>query len=206
MADSTYDHGSKIYRKQGATELVIASTGQITLENGSEFEIESGGVIDVESGGEINIDSGGTLDLNSGAGFYAVDTTFTADKLKNFFISEQTHSCVLASATVLSASQIDSTNGMAGYGYIAFSEPTGLSLASITLPDSPDSGMMLYLNGKGLVGDANVSVCISGASLINACGTSLSGVNISAMGYCRFICIAAGQWAITDGDITEIPG
>lgn len=171
MSDATYDHGSKVYRKQGAAELVVAS--------------------------------GGKIDLNSGASFYCVDTSFTADRLKFFVLSRETVSAIIASATVLSASQIDTTNGMLGYGHIVFSEPTGLSLASLTIPDSPQSGQMLYLDGARLVGDANISVLTSGASLINAFSLALSSFEISALGYCKMICPRAGQWAIVECNILE---
>jgi hypothetical protein len=46
-ADTTYQ--SKVYRKNGGEELVVASGGQITVESGGEITIESGGILNLES-------------------------------------------------------------------------------------------------------------------------------------------------------------
>lgn len=51
MADATYQ--PKIYRKQGGNILVVASTGQITVESGGGINIESGGNITIDDGGQI---------------------------------------------------------------------------------------------------------------------------------------------------------
>lgn len=66
MADLTYQ--PLVYMKQGSTELIVASSGLITVESGGEVTVESGGNLDVESGGEISIESGGTMDVESGGG------------------------------------------------------------------------------------------------------------------------------------------
>ena len=61
-----------VYRKQGGDELVIASSGTISLESGSSCEFESGsalgiaGTVAVASGGSLTINSGGTLNVDSG--------------------------------------------------------------------------------------------------------------------------------------------
>lgn len=53
-----------VYRKMGGDQMVVASSGTVT----------------VESGGEINVDSGGTLSIDSGGIFYRKPQTLgTAD-------------------------------------------------------------------------------------------------------------------------------
>ena len=64
-----------VYRKQGATELVVAAGGQISveseaivgMESGSTLQIQSGGYISVESGGIVNYESGGLGEINGTA-------------------------------------------------------------------------------------------------------------------------------------------
>lgn len=71
MADGTYQ--VKVYEKQGGAELVVASSGYITVESGGQIDVESGGQIDVESGGHIDIEDGGYIALPS-----ATETTAAA--------------------------------------------------------------------------------------------------------------------------------
>lgn len=59
MANDSY--GPLVYHKQGSTELVIASSGLLTVEDGGEITLESGGHLDVESAGYIDIESGGMI-------------------------------------------------------------------------------------------------------------------------------------------------
>lgn len=48
MSDSTYQ--PKVYRKQGAEELVVANGGTITVESGGTIEVESGGTLTIADG------------------------------------------------------------------------------------------------------------------------------------------------------------
>lgn len=76
MADATYQ--PLVYRKQGSTEFVVASSGLITVESGGEITIESGGTIDVESGGGIDVESGAAITLESGGKFVLPVTGVTS--------------------------------------------------------------------------------------------------------------------------------
>lgn len=62
MADASY--GPLVYMKQGSTELVVASSGLATIEDGGALDVESGGQINVESGGHIDVESGGYIDVD----------------------------------------------------------------------------------------------------------------------------------------------
>ncbi len=64
MADETYQ--PLVYRKQGSTEFVVASSGVLTVEDGGVIEVESGGQIDIASGGHIDLESGGYLSIADG--------------------------------------------------------------------------------------------------------------------------------------------
>ncbi len=57
MADATYQ--PKIYKKQGGDELVVTSSGTLTLE----------GTQNVASGGSLVVASGGTLNVQAGSAF-----------------------------------------------------------------------------------------------------------------------------------------
>ena len=59
MADETYQ--PLVYRKQGSTEFVVASSGLITVESGGKVELVSGGYINAASGGYINVEDGGYI-------------------------------------------------------------------------------------------------------------------------------------------------
>jgi hypothetical protein len=59
MADLTYQ--PLVYKKQGSTEFVVASSGLLTIESGGSVDLESGGGIDVQSGADITVESGGKL-------------------------------------------------------------------------------------------------------------------------------------------------
>ena len=80
MADASYQ--PKVYRKQGAKEFVVASSGKITCESGGEIEVESGGLLEVESGGHveiegstgINVQDGGEIVVSTG-GLFAIPVT-----------------------------------------------------------------------------------------------------------------------------------
>jgi len=191
MADATYQ--PKVYMLRGSDEQVVADGGQVTVESGGEIEVNSGGQIEVESGGKI--------DMESGSEFQFYNTDFTGDKMENFMLSYQTSTTYISSGTVF-----NSANIAPAYGWHHFDATTGLSLASITMP-TPDSGCILYLDGRHMSGDANLSVTMSGTgySLINRASTLLSSFEISAAGYCRLQCIRANEWAIMDADITEKP-
>ena len=78
MADGTYQ--VKVYEKQGGAELVVASSGYITVESGGQVDVESGGHIDLESGGYISVADGGYIQL-------PVVTDTTAAALENSGVS-----------------------------------------------------------------------------------------------------------------------
>ncbi len=83
MPDVTFQ--TKIYRKTGGDEQVIASGGKETVESGGEIEVQSGATLDLQSGstetaagtstrtgtdnhtGTLNLNSGATENLKSGA-------------------------------------------------------------------------------------------------------------------------------------------
>ena len=43
MADFSYEHAARVYRKQGATEFTVASGGRINVEPGGRIDLSSGG-------------------------------------------------------------------------------------------------------------------------------------------------------------------
>ena len=65
MADNTYQ--PLVYKKQGSTELVVASSGLVTVESGGEVDVESGGFIDIESGGGVKHYVSGATSSASGS-------------------------------------------------------------------------------------------------------------------------------------------
>ena len=62
MADVTYQ--DLIYRKQGATEFVVASSGILNVESGGELDVNSGGTLDVT--GTVSVNSGGVVAIDDG--------------------------------------------------------------------------------------------------------------------------------------------
>ena len=208
MADASYDHVAKVYLKQKAEEMVVADGGQITLEDGSELELESGCKLAVESGGEIEGASGGIGDFQSGFLFYFADTSsFTADKLKYTLYSLNTRTTPWGESV---------TNALSGgsvitpaYGYHILSLATGVSGATWQLPTA-NVGARLYIDGSGMVADANVLLYASHTAGVSvACiGTAsvlLSSINLSAAAEITLVCFDAGVWAIVDHNANATP-
>jgi hypothetical protein len=197
MADTNYQ--PKVYHKRGGDELVIADGSTLTMEDGAAVTIEDGSQITVESGGEIEIESGATLDLNTGADFYTVDESNTPEYIRNLLLSFQTVTQYYVSGAVAVANVSQMSPA---YGHHIFSASTALTTMSVTLP-APDSGCILWMNGSKLVANANVSVLISGYSIVNQGSVILSSFELSALGYAKLICHVAGQWAIVEANINE---
>jgi len=207
MADASYDHAAKVYKKQGATELVVADGGQITLESGAELELESGCKVAIESGGEIEGASGGIGDFQSGFLFYFADTSsFTADKLKYTLYSLNTRTTPWDESA---ANEISGGSVMTpAYGYHILSLSTAVDGASWQLPTA-NVGAMMHIDGSGIVGNgsailfasntAGVSVaCVDTASVL------LSSIILSAAAKIDLVCFTAGVWAIVDYDIAGV--
>ena len=92
MADDTYQ--PLVYMMQGGDELVVTSTGLITVEDGGSVDIESGGGIDVQSGGDITIESGGELTIDSGGEIVWPVTGATSSAVGSTTLTEFTNSGV----------------------------------------------------------------------------------------------------------------
>jgi len=173
MADTTYQ--PKIYRKSGGNIEVVASSGELELESGSK------------------------VDMQSGSEFQFYDTDFTADKMRNFMLSQDYFVDYYISGAVsfFNVSQL-----VTNYGYHCWSGATTDSLGSVTLP-APDSGCILHLIGLKLAGDGNLSVLTSGTSMINNGSILISSFELSALGWAKLLCVSAGQWLVVDGNYTE---
>lgn len=52
-----------VYMQQGSTELVIASSGLVTVEDGGKVTAESGGYMELQSGGYLEIEGGGYVTI-----------------------------------------------------------------------------------------------------------------------------------------------
>jgi hypothetical protein len=135
MADDTYQ--PLVYMKQEGNELVVASSGLITVESGGSFDVESGGGIDVESGADIDVESGGHIDIADG-GYLAfpVVTDTTAANLSNYGISYIANASSALSTFILDAPVAgvekfiicDGTFNSTAVGYIDAS--SGISIGS----------------------------------------------------------------------------
>ena len=199
MADANYDGQAKIYIAQGATDMKVASGGDI--------DVESGGDIIIEGGGEIETQSGSYVDFQSGTNFYFADTTaFTSDKLMYTLYSLNTITHWGDSGTGFSGVSIIAP----AYGYHMYSASTGISKASLQLP-SAHVGARLILDFSLCVVDANASIFASGAAvgysvgLLNYASVLLSSFEVSAAGRIELVCETENIWAIVydNGSITE---
>jgi hypothetical protein len=63
MADATYQPA--VYRKQGGDELVVASSGILTVESGGEIEMETGSSMTFASGSGLALASGSSFKLGT---------------------------------------------------------------------------------------------------------------------------------------------
>ena len=68
MADTSYPLGGQgVYRAQGGRELVIGTSGTLTIEGAGAVNVT--GVLTVLSSGELNVDSGGAITVDDGGHF-----------------------------------------------------------------------------------------------------------------------------------------
>jgi hypothetical protein len=79
MADTSYQPA--VYRKQGGDELVVASSGYVTVESGGEITVNSGGKINLESGSTLTLAGvvGVGAAITCGSGGYVANYVQTAD-------------------------------------------------------------------------------------------------------------------------------
>ena len=115
MADATYT--PKVYRKQGGSQMVIASSGTLLVESGGKVQLDSGSsmaistALEVATGGRINLDSGSSMTVVSGAGLIlASGSSFQ----------------ILTDVEVVSAGRINLATGTS----MTFASGSGLALAS----------------------------------------------------------------------------
>ena len=80
MADLSY--GPKVYRKQGAAEMVVADGGTITIESGGTLTLDDGSILNSTAGGFIvtNPDDA-TLEVSSSGVLRAKDRGIDAAKI-----------------------------------------------------------------------------------------------------------------------------
>lgn len=91
MSDATYNPGgTPIYHKQGGNELVVGSSGVITLESGGSIAVGSGASIAVASGGSLTVPvtSGTTTAALSNTGISTVTKGTTGTGVNNYTISD----------------------------------------------------------------------------------------------------------------------
>lgn len=149
---------------------------------------------------DVYMEQGGNkLVCKSTGEFKFYDTDVTGAAMQNFILSFKTLTDYYRSGAV---SFFNVSQMPVAYGFHAWSGNTTMSLGSVTLA-APDSGCVVYMDGTHLVGDANVSVLLSGHSLINMCSVALSSFEISAVGWAWLMCPREGQWAVVAGNILE---
>lgn len=196
MADTTYQ--DKVYRKQGAEELVVANGGAIT--------IESGGAIANESGSSFTVESGSTFEAEETANVTWFTETFTGKAMRLIALSPLTVTNWGASGTNVSGDSIISP----AYGHHNYDLATGMSKTSLQLP-SADKGAQLFINFGGAVGDANMSLFAStggglaGVSVIGQSAVVLSSFELSAAAWLHLVCYTEGQWQVAreNDSVTE---
>lgn len=202
MADDNYEGQTKIYIKQGTpdpTELIVASTGYVKVENG--------GYIEAESGGTIQVDSGGILDLQDGSTFYNSSLTINSTRMMMNILGHTTLTNYVSDLiSVLAVSRLTA------YGYGFFSLAAGCSKASADL-GVPISGAYTKLIFSGILSNAALSLFAqSGGGLTSCSCETIFGSNVSSLGlaatsnagWIEMVCFNDGCWTITEyaGEIT----
>lgn len=102
MPDLTYPLGGQgVYEKQGGKELVVGSTGAITVESGGNVDVT--GTLTAKSSGVLNVDSGGAITIDDGGHLAMPITTqsTTSGTITNFGLT--TIGTTIASAYTLAA-------------------------------------------------------------------------------------------------------
>jgi hypothetical protein len=179
-----------VYRAQGGDDLVIASSGTVTMESGSTMTIASGaaatlaGTLTVASGGVITVASGGTFTVASGATW-----TPAAEAIQT----------AATTATVITASGLTIV--------------TGTSDMPTFLMANPIVGVPKYLIWTGTSGDGTTSIGAiigaastgvtfdtSGQNLITLASSGLRGVSLVGVTTLRWAVV--GTKYQTDAGLT----
>jgi hypothetical protein len=197
MSDSNYQ--TKVYRKQGGDELVIASSGQQTVEDGGEIGVESGGKLDIDTGAEMYIGER--------------SSAFYAEHLGGLLDALFTHSIITNSAGVLqSLVAMGGSNPPIMYsapGTYHLSLATAASNASLRLPSATRVGQVLIFDGTTMAISASVLITASNSGLTGVKLSNWAGVECScfrmfvsqlsdAKPKVTLICDAVGHWAVAD--------
>lgn len=161
------------------------------VEDPSKRVYKSDASLVITSGARIRIGSSGILQMSEGGLFTFQDTSIEAEAIQNAYLGNHTITQHGAADTTGAKSMVPA------YGIHIYSMATTLSLGSILIA-SASKGMTLYIDGVYLVGDANLSVITDSTVglVVNARGSDLSSLEMSAAGFVELICTADGTWSI----------
>lgn len=151
-----------------------------------------------------------TLDVkynNQKIGFYqGADMMFFDDAvldgrdIRNFMRSMLTLTDQAISGSVLVNSLFSPA-----YGHHWFSAPTGQSKCSMYLP-VPSTGMRLVVDCINFAGDANLVLSnVAGAAIKRASGSTISTINVSAVGIIELVCTTDGTWSVLSHNASATP-
>jgi hypothetical protein len=187
MADASYQPA--VYRKQGGDELVVASSGLLTVESGGEIEMESGSSMTFASGSglalasgssfscatNLEIASGGSIVMNSAA---AMTVPYVA---------------VSSTATTITNSGVSWITGTTAGPDYAMAAPTRSGLWKLLVLNASSSGAThrasIYTGSTGRL--ISFSGAVTGNTLTLATSNSWNAELVSA-GTSGWVCVRHG--------------
>jgi len=196
MADGTYQ--PKVYRKQGAEELIIADSGLLA----------------VEPGGDIDIQAGGTFSMATGGIFGFFGTNYTADQIKNFLRSNYAITRTSTSAATAALSGAGTSGNLPTltppYGYHDIALSTNASNTSCDI-QSANLGDFLVICGANWGLSASLQISMSDVTTecsiyaqIDSGFSQISRIDMARgsasteIPYLKMVCMTAGIWTVVE--------
>lgn len=171
-------YNSGVYRSHGGNDLVIASSGTVTMQSGSTMTIASGaaatlaGTLTVASGGIINIASGGSFIVASGGTWSsAAEVIQTAD----------------TTAVVITASGLSIVTGTSDMPTFLMTNPL-VGVPKYLLWTGTSGGGTTSIGAIIAAATTNVSFDTSGQNKITLESSGLRGVSL--------VGVTTERWAV----------
>lgn len=158
-----------VYRKQGGAELVVASSGIITVESGGSMDVESGGSIDIESGGSITLASGANL-RHAVSTVATSATTITADGFSLVTGTTVGPTFLIANPKVGVVKYIHLTSTSSGATHRAIIAPASTGVSFDTTGANQITLATSALRGVTLIGQTTAIYRVVGTHVVGAAG------------------------------------
>ena len=191
---------SKIYRKPGGDELVVASGGVITVESGGEIEIQTGGILQVNAS-NLDVAELAYLDgITAGAALASKALVLGASKeIATITTLTATNINVGAAASAGTLNIYPTTTGQ-GYFSIGCADQGGARIGSLRL-DARTQTQTIHIPDAGAVAEAYLVMTSAVLSLAEA--DVLQDVTAGTAAASKAVVLDSSKGVISLGRLTQ---